>query len=90
MMFFVMIKPQPENDIFHNAGDVDATRSFLLKLKEEGIMHRAYTKLAGGYVYVINADSFADVRNAFRDSVIMLGWDCEIHEIDQKSILFLP
>jgi hypothetical protein len=90
MMFFVMIKPQSANDIFQNAGDVNATRDFLLKLREEGVLHRAYTKIAGGYVYIINADSFADVRNAFRDSLVMLGWDCEIREIDQKSTLFLP
>lgn len=90
MMFFVMIKPQVANDIFSTTDEIDAARDFLLKLKEEGVLHRAYTKIAGGYVYILNADSFADVRNAFRDSVVMLGWDCEIREIDQKSTLFLP
>jgi hypothetical protein len=89
MMFFVMIKPDVYNDVFRSKNDVEAVRHFLSTMKAHGTLVHAYVKIGGGYIYILHADSFADVRNAFRDSRVLLGSDCEIYEIDQKFSIFV-
>lgn len=88
MMFFVMMKSHLTIDSFYSSEDLKRKVTQLTKMKELGILKQAYVKIAGGGVFILNAESFADVRNAFRESTISLDYDCEIYEINQKSPIF--
>lgn len=85
MMFFVMMKRQSSIDTIYSKKDLEMKRNMLLEMQENGILERAYIKIEGGFIYILNADSFSDIRNAFRDSRISLEYECNIYEIDQKT-----
>lgn len=84
MMFFVETNHQSAEPAVYTLSNVNLKRTMLIKLKEKGILVHAYVKIGGGYVYILNANSFADVRNAFRESSVSLNYECNILEIDQK------
>lgn len=90
MMFFVMINTFSANDSAQDQKDIDSKLAVLNGMKESGILQRAYVKIGGGTVYVIHADSFSEVRNAFRDSSLSLEHDCEIFIVDPSQPQHLP
>lgn len=85
MKFFVMINVQSAADTAHSVDDIDTRLRFLQGMKDSGVLAQAWIKIGGGTVYILNADSFADVRNAFRDSRLSLEHDCEIFMIDETQ-----
>jgi|GEM_PF-5803342 len=72
---------------YSDTQDVDNKIAFLSRMKELGILEHAYVKIQGGAIYIVNANSFAEVRTAFRESSISLNYKCEIREISKTANL---
>jgi hypothetical protein len=89
MIFFVMVTPLVKANITFDSTDADALREQLLKMKGQGLVTRVYHRIDGGSVYILNAHSFVDVRNAFRESSLSATNRCEILEVDQNSPFFI-
>jgi hypothetical protein len=89
MMFFVTIRPESTTEAAYNIEDIRVKIDLLTQMKQIGVLELAYVKIGGGSVYVVNANSFADVRNAFRESIVSTDHSCEILEIDQNAPLHL-
>lgn len=88
MMFFVLMKQQSPLDRLSTIESIVSRKAMFVNMLETGVLKHAYVKIAGGLVYILNAGSFMDVRNGFRDSSFSLGYDCEIYEIDTANSFF--
>lgn len=87
MKFFVTTTRKSSSLIVSNSDRIQEKQAFINKMKSSGILEQAYIKIGGGSIYILNADSFSDVRTAFRESEVSLDFDCEIREIEINNKL---
>lgn len=90
MIFFVLINGQTSNHSAYTLNEVNEKLALLVYMKTTGKLKCAYVIIGGGSVYVVEADSFAEVRNAFRESDVLVDQECEIHQVDESVQFDLP
>ncbi len=81
MKFFVTTTRKSSSLIISGTDRLYEKQAFINRMKKSGVLEQAYIKIGGGSIYILNADSFSDVRTAFRESEVSLDFDCEIREI---------
>jgi hypothetical protein len=82
MRFMLITKPRVHRDTEMSLEQVRAKQELLHKMEVSGHLQKAWVKVGGGSVYVLIADNFSELRNAFRESSLSLSSDFEIYRID--------
>lgn len=84
MKFLLITKPLAWGANLLNIEQVRAKQVHLRDMEAQGALDRAYVKIGGGAIYILNANSFSDLRTAFRESPLALHNDFEIYEIQEQ------